>query len=273
MSEECTHDCSSCSSNCADRDPKSFLEAPHPNSKIGKVIGVVSGKGGVGKSMVTELLAVEFARRGYHCGILDADITGPSIPKAFGLTEKAMGNETTIFPVKTKKYGIDVISINLLLANETDPVVWRGPVIGGTVKQFWTDVLWDNVDYLFVDMPPGTGDVALTVFQSIPVDGIVVVTSPQDLVSMIVGKAMKMAELMNIPVLGLVENMSYIQCPDCGKKLYPFGESRIEETAAAYHVPVLSRIPIDPDLTAACDGGTVEDLEEDYMTDVICVIE
>ena len=218
MSEECTHNCSNCSSSCDSRDSQSFLEAPHPGSKIGKVVGVVSGKGGVGKSMVTELLAVEFARRGYHCGILDADITGPSIPKAFGLTEKAMGNETTIFPVRTKKYGIDVMSINLILPNDTDPVVWRGPVIGGTVKQFWTDVLWDDVDYLFVDMPPGTGDVALTVFQSIPVDGIVVVTSPQDLVSMIVGKAIRMAEMMNIPVLGLIENMSYIECPTAAKE-------------------------------------------------------
>ena len=273
MSEECTHDCSSCSSNCASRDPQSFLEAPHPNSKIGKVIGIVSGKGGVGKSMVTDLLAVEFARRGYHCGILDADITGPSIPKAFGVTEKARGNETTIFPVQTKKYGIDVMSINLLLEDETDPVVWRGPVIGGTVKQFWTDTLWDNVDYLFVDMPPGTGDVALTVFQSIPVDGIVVVTSPQDLVSMIVGKAMKMAELMNIPVLGLVENMSYAECPDCGKKIPVFGESHIADVAAQYHVPVLAQMPINPALAAACDNGTVEDLECSYLSDAAMVIE
>lgn len=273
MSEECTHDCSSCSSNCASRDPKSFIEAPHPDSKIGKVIGVVSGKGGVGKSMVTDLLALEFARRGYHCGILDADITGPSIPKAFGLTEKATGNETTIFPVKTKKYGIDVMSINLLLENETDPVVWRGPVIGGTVKQFWTDTLWDNVDYLFVDMPPGTGDVALTVFQSIPVDGIVVVTSPQDLVSMIVGKAVKMAEMMNIPVLGLIENMSYAECPNCGKKIPVFGESHIGDVAAMYHVPVLAQMPINPSLAASCDQGTVEELTCSYLSDAAMVIE
>lgn len=273
MSEECTHDCSNCSSNCESRDPKSFLEPPHPDSRIGKVIGIVSGKGGVGKSMVTELLAVEFAKRGYHCGILDADITGPSIPKAFGLTEKATGNETTIFPVKTKKYGIDVMSINLLLENETDPVVWRGPVIGGTVKQFWTDTLWDNVDYLFVDMPPGTGDVALTVFQSIPVDGIVVVTSPQDLVSMIVGKAVKMAELMNIPVLGLIENMSYAKCPDCGKKIPVFGESHIGDIAATYHVPVLAQMPINPSLAASCDKGTVEDLDCSYLSDAAMVLE
>ncbi len=273
MSEECTHDCSTCSSNCGSKDPKSLLVAPHPNSKIGKVIGVVSGKGGVGKSMVTDLLAVEFARRGYHCGILDADITGPSIPKAFGITEKAQGNETTIFPVKSKKYGVDIMSINVLLENESDPVVWRGPVIGGTVRQFWSDTLWDNVDYLFVDMPPGTGDVALTVFQNIPIDGIVVVTSPQDLVSMIVGKAMKMASLMNIPVLGLVENMSYALCPDCGKKIYVFGESHISEIAEEYHVPVLAQMPINPALASACDNGTVEDLDCSYLEDAALVIE
>lgn len=273
MSEECTHDCSTCSSNCGSKDPKSLLVAPHPNSKIGKVIGVVSGKGGVGKTMVTDLLAVEFARRGYHCGILDADITGPSIPKAFGITEKAQGNETTIFPVKSKKYGVDIMSINVLLENESDPVVWRGPVIGGTVRQFWSDTLWDNVDYLFVDMPPGTGDVALTVFQNIPIDGIVVVTSPQDLVSMIVGKAMKMASLMNIPVLGLVENMSYALCPDCGKKIHVFGESHIGEIAEEYHVPVLAQMPINPSLASACDNGTVEDLDCSYLEDAALVIE
>lgn len=273
MSEQCTHDCSTCSSNCGSKDPKSLLVAPHPNSKIGKVIGVVSGKGGVGKSMVTDLLAVEFARRGYHCGILDADITGPSIPKAFGITEKARGNETTIFPVKSKKYGVDIMSINVLLENESDPVVWRGPVIGGTVRQFWSDTLWDNVDYLFVDMPPGTGDVALTVFQNIPIDGIVVVTSPQDLVSMIVGKAMKMASLMNIPVLGLVENMSYALCPDCGKKIHVFGESHIGEIAEEYHVPVLAQMPINPSLASACDNGTVEDLDCSYLEDAALVIE
>lgn len=273
MSEECTHDCSTCSSNCGSKDPKSLLVAPHPNSKIGKVIGVVSGKGGVGKSMVTDLLAVEFARRGYHCGILDADITGPSIPKAFGITEKAQGNETTIFPVKSKKYGVDIMSINVLLENESDPVVWRGPVIGGTVRQFWSDTLWDNVDYLFVDMPPGTGDVALTVFQNIPIDGIVVVTSPQDLVSMIVGKAMKMASLMNIPVLGLVENMSYALCPDCGKKIHVFGESHISEIAEEYHVPVLAQMPINPALASVCDNGTVEDLDCSYLEDAALVIE
>ena len=273
MSEECTHDCSTCSSNCGSKDPKSLLVAPHPNSKIGKVIGVVSGKGGVGKSMVTDLLAVEFARRGYHCGILDADITGPSIPKAFGITEKAQGNETTIFPVKSKKYGVDIMSINVLLENESDPVVWRGPVIGGTVRQFWSDTLWDNVDYLFVDMPPVTVDVALTVFQNIPIDGIVVVTSPQDLCSMIGGKAMKMVSLMIFPVLGLVENMSYALCPDCGKKIHVFGESHISEIAEEYHVPVLAQMPINPALASACDNGTVEDLDCSYLEDAALVIE
>ena len=272
---ECNHDCGSCSANCESRktDKSEFLEALNPASSVKKVIGIVSGKGGVGKSMVTDLLAVEFARRGYHCGILDADITGPSIPKAFGITEKAQGNETTIFPVKSKKYGVDIMSINVLLENESDPVVWRGPVIGGTVRQFWSDTLWDNVDYLFVDMPPGTGDVALTVFQNIPIDGIVVVTSPQDLVSMIVGKAMKMASLMNIPVLGLVENMSYALCPDCGKKIHVFGESHIGEIAEEYHVPVLAQMPINPSLASACDNGTVEDLDCSYLEDAALVIE
>lgn len=270
MSENCTHDCSSCSAgDCASRD---FLEKPHPNSKIGKVIGVVSGKGGVGKSMVTSLLAVGFSRLGHHCGILDADVTGPSIPKAFGITEKAMGNETTIFPVATKKYGIDVMSVNLLLPNDTDPVVWRGPVIGGTVKQFWTDVLWENTEYLFVDMPPGTGDVALTVFQSIPVDGIVVVTSPQDLVSMIVEKAVKMANMMDIPVIGLIENMSYLECPDCGKKISLFGKSHIDETAARYDIPVLAHMPIQPALAGASDNGDMENFETSFLDNAINII-
>lgn len=273
MSEECTHDCSNCSSSCSSRDRESLLEKPHPNSKIGKVIGIVSGKGGVGKSMVTQLLATAFAKKGNHCGILDADITGPSIPKAFGLTEKAMGNETTIFPVQTKKLGIDVMSINLLLPDDTDPVIWRGPVIAGTVKQFWTDVLWNNVDYMFIDMPPGTGDVPLTVFQSIPIDGIIVVTSPQDLVSMIVQKAVKMAGMMNVPVLGLVENMSYVECPDCGKKIEVFGESHLPSVAASYDLPILARMPINPALTKLCDSGSIEDFEENYLDDAVNVIE
>ena len=209
---ECSHDCSGCSENCAERDPKSFIEKPHELSHIKKVIGIVSGKGGVGKSLVTCMSAVLMNRRGFSTAILDADITGPSVPKAFGLKEKAQGTETAIFPVVTKK-GIRVMSVNLLLPDDTDPVVWRGPIIAGTAKQFWTDVIWDDVDYMFVDMPPGTGDVPLTVFQSIPLDGIIVVTSPQELVSMIVGKAVKMAEMMNIPIIGLVENMSYMSAP------------------------------------------------------------
>lgn len=269
---DCNHDCSSCSSNCGERTPESLIEKPHPDSKIKKVIGVVSGKGGVGKSMVTDLLAVSFSRKGYHCGIMDADITGPSIPKAFGIKEKATGNSTTIFPVKSKT-NIDIMSINLLLEDETDPVIWRGPVIAGTVRQFWTDVLWEDVDYLFVDMPPGTGDVPLTVFQSIPLDGIIVVTTPQDLVSLIVGKAVKMAEMMNIPVLGIIENMSYAQCPDCGRKISVFGESHVKEIADQYGLLVLCQLPINPELTKAVDTGTIEDFDFDYMDDTIKIIE
>lgn len=257
--EGCTHDCSSCGANCSSRqDRASLIATPHEGSTIKNVIGVLSGKGGVGKSAVTELLATAFARQGKHVGILDADITGPSIPKAFGLTERAYGDETTIYPVTSKKLGIDVMSINLLLDNPSDPVVWRGALIGGTVRQFYTDVLWKDIDYLFVDMPPGTGDVALTVFQSIPLDGIVVVTTPQDLVSMIVGKAIKMAGLMDIPVLGLIENMSYVACPDCGKKIEIFGESKVDAVAAEYDLPVLAKLPIDPNLTAAVDVGGIE---------------
>ena len=269
---ECNHDCSSCSSNCGDRAPESFIEKPHLDSNIKKVIGVVSGKGGVGKSMVTDLLAVAYSRKGYHCGIMDADITGPSIPKAFGVTEKATGNSTTIFPVKSKT-NIDIMSINLLLEDETDPVIWRGPVIAGTVKQFWTDVLWEDVDCLFVDMPPGTGDVPLTVFQSLPLDGIIVVTTPQDLVSLIVGKAVKMAEMMNVPVLGIVENMSYVECPDCGRKIHMFGESHVKEIADRYGLLVLSQLPINPELTKAVDTGSIEDLTFDYMDDAVKIIE
>ena len=272
MEENISEECSSCSASCSSRDPKSLLESLHEGSSVKKVIGVVSGKGGVGKSLVTDLLAVSFNRLGYHCGILDADITGPSVPKAFGVTEKATGNETTIFPVKTKT-GIDIMSVNLLLPNDTDPVIWRGPVIAGTVKQFWTDVLWEDIDYLFVDMPPGTGDVPLTVFQSIPVDGIVVVTSPQELVSMIVGKAVKMAEMMNIPIVGVVENMSYFACPDCGKKHSVFGESHLDEIAESYGIPVIGRVPIDVKLASACDKGMIELFEGDYMNDAIKAID
>ncbi len=268
--ENCTHDCSTCGANCGSRhDPADLIATPHEGSLIKNVIGVLSGKGGVGKSAVTELLAVQVAKAGKKVGILDADITGPSIPKAFGLTERAMGDETTIYPVVTKDLNIDVMSIKLLLENPSDPVEWRGALIGGTVRQFYTDVLWKDIDYLLVDMPPGTGDVALTVFQSIPLDGIVVVTTPQDLVSMIVGKAIKMAGLMNIPVLGLIENMSYVSCPDCGKKINIFGESKLDAVAAEYDLPVLARLPIDPTLVSAVDAGQIESYANAQVTDEI----
>lgn len=261
----CDSNCSSCSSaaTCSSK-PQSLIEETNSFNDIKKVIAVVSGKGGVGKSMVTSLMAVNMQRRGFRTSILDADITGPSIPKAFGITEKASANELGIFPLLTST-GIGTMSVNNLLENDTDPVVWRGPVIAGTVKQFWTDVLWGDVDYLFVDMPPGTGDVPLTVFQSLPVDGIIVVTSPQELVSMIVGKAVKMAEMMNIPVLGLVENMSYFTCPDCGKEIPVFGPSKVEEVAAEYGLDVLGRLPINPKLAAACDKGMIELYEGDWL--------
>lgn len=264
MSENCNHDCSSCAQNCGERKAESLLERPHDLSQIKKVIGVVSGKGGVGKSLVTSLLSVLARRNGYRAAILDADITGPSIPKAFGLTKKAVGTEDGLLPVKSKT-GIDIMSVNLLLGNDTDPVVWRGPVIGGTVKQFWTEVIWGDVDYMFIDMPPGTGDVALTVFQSIPVDGIIIVTSPQELVSMIVEKAVKMAELMNIPVLGLVENMSYVKCPDCDKEIKVFGESHIDEISQKYGIDVLGKLPMDSRLAAACDKGMIELFEGSWL--------
>ena len=266
---ECTHDCSSCSSDCSDRtSPQSFLAEPNKKSNVKKVIGIVSGKGGVGKSLVTELLAVATAKSGKKTAIMDADITGPSIPKAFGLTEKANGSEDGIYPVKTK-LGIDVMSINLLLEDITDPVIWRGPVIGGTVKQFWSDVIWEDIDTMYVDMPPGTGDVPLTVFQSLPIDGIIVVASPQELVSMIVAKAVKMAQLMAVPIIGLVENMSYIECPDCGRKIEVFGKSHISEVAAASELPLLGRIPIDPALAAAVDKGAIEDYEQNWLDKAI----
>lgn len=265
---DCDHNCESCSSNCGDRtnDQTDFREKPHELSLIKKVIGVVSGKGGVGKSLVTSMLAVTMNRQGYNTAILDADITGPSIPKAFGLKEKAVGTKGALFPVQTKN-GISVMSINLLLDNETDPVVWRGPIIAGTVKQFWTDVMWSEVDYMFIDMPPGTGDVPLTVFQSIPVDDIVIVASPQELVSMIVEKAVKMANMMNIPILGLVENMSYFRCPDNGKDYKIFGDSHIEEIAKQYDLPVLAKLPIDPSLASLCDAGDIESFEGDYFAE------
>ncbi len=261
---ECTHNCSTCSQNCGERKAESLLEAPNKLSNIKKVIGIVSGKGGVGKSLVTGLMAVLSQRAGYKTAVLDADITGPSIPKMFGIKEKAQGSELGIFPVQSKT-GIEIMSLNLLVKNETDPVVWRGPVIAGTVKQFWTDVVWNDVDFMFVDMPPGTGDVPLTVFQSVPVDGIIVVASPQELVSMIVKKALNMAKLMNIPVLGLVENMSYLECPDCKKKISVFGESHIDETAKETGTEVLAKLPINPKLASACDAGMVELFEGDWL--------
>ncbi len=266
MSENCTHDCGSCSESCESRKqkPEDFLEQPNEASTIKKVIGIVSGKGGVGKSLVTSMLAVLLRRKGLNTAILDADITGPSIPKMFGLTEKARGTENAIFPVYTKE-GTQVMSVNLLLPDETDPVVWRGPVIAGTVTQFWKDVIWSDVDVMLVDMPPGTGDVPLTVFQSIPVDGIIVVTSPQELVSMIVGKAVKMANMMNIPVIGLVENMSYLECSDCGKKIAVFGESHLNETAQKFGLPVLGRVPVDPQIARAADEGKIEELRGEWL--------
>lgn len=270
MSENCTHDCSSCGENCSSRtaDRTSFLEPLNPASSVKKVIGVVSGKGGVGKSLVTSLMAVKMNEKGKRTAILDADITGPSIPKAFGLGTDgiSMTQDGLMIPATTAT-GISIMSANLLLDNETDPVIWRGPVIAGAVKQFWQEALWENIDYMFVDMPPGTGDVPLTVFQALPVDGIIIVTSPQELVSMIVAKAVNMAKKMDIPILGLVENMSYMECPDCGKKIAVFGESHIDEVAKEFGLDVLAKVPIDPRIAANVDGGTVEYLEEDWMNE------
>ena len=264
MSEGCTHDCSSCSADCSSKEKVSLLEDLNPASSVKKVIGVVSGKGGVGKSMITSMLAVLMQRKGYNSAILDADITGPSIPKAFGLNTKAYADNRGLIPVSTKT-GIDVMSINLLLENETDPVVWRGPVIAGTVKQFWTDVIWEDVDFMFVDMPPGTGDVPLTIFQSLPVDGIVIVTSPQELVSMIVEKAVNMADMMNIPILGIVENMSYFECDSCGKRHYIYGKSHIDEIAAKHNIGSVSTIPMNSGLAAGADAGLIELFEGSWL--------
>ena len=270
---ECTHNCSSCGENCPSRNaPQSFLEQPKEGTNVKKVIAVVSGKGGVGKSMVTSILAVLASRKGYKTAILDADITGPSIPKSFGFKGRAMADDNGLLPAETKT-GIKLMSLNMLLENETDPAVWRGPVIAGTVKQFWTDVQWGDIDYMFVDCPPGTGDVPLTVFQSLPVDGIVVVTSPQELVSMIVGKAVHMAEAMNIPVLGLVENMSYFECPDCGKKHDVFGKSHVEDTAAQYGIETVGRLPLDPTLAAGIDAGMAEMVDGRWLDDVMSALE
>ena len=264
----CSGNCSTCGSDCADRKAESLLASLNPKSTVNKVIAVVSGKGGVGKSTVTAMLAVAMARQGKRVGVLDADITGPSAPTAFGVTECQGANEDGLYPALTRG-GIQVMSINLLLDNPADPVVWRGPVIAGAVKQFWTDVIWEDVDYLFVDMPPGTGDVPLTVFQSLPVDGIVIVTSPQDLVSMIVSKAVKMAEMMHIPVLGFVENYSYLECPDCGKRISVFGQSHLDEIAAKFGLPVLARLPIDPAVAQAYDNGMMETVNTDALAQVL----
>lgn len=266
--ENCTHDCSTCGEACAQHEPESLQQPLRPGSRVDKVIAVVSGKGGVGKSLVTSLLACEMQRRGHQAAVLDADITGPSIPQAFGVHGGAMGGEDFLYANRTRT-GIEIMSINLLLPNETDPVVWRGPVIAGAVTQFWTDVQWDNVNYMFVDMPPGTGDVPLTVFQSLPVDGIVIVLSPQELVGMIVEKAVKMAQMMNIPVLGLVENMAYMTCPDCGKRLYPFGEGRTADVAKQYGLPMLAQLPIQPELAKKCDEGRLMDIQLPEMGNAV----
>ena len=265
---DCTHDCSSCSENCSSRTGGIPKEKLNSLSSVKHVVGVVSGKGGVGKSIVTSMLAVLMQRKGYKTAILDADVTGPSIPRAFGLKGSAESDGEHILPVGTKT-GIDVISVNLLLESETRPVIWRGPVIAGMVKQFWTDVVWNDIDYMFIDMPPGTGDVPLTVFQSLPVDGIVIVTTPQELVSMIVSKAANMANMMNIPVLGIVENMSYVVCPDCGKKIYVFGEGKANEVAANFGYEVLGNVPMDQKLAALCDNGIIELMENNYL-DAAC---
>ena len=262
----CSHDCSSCSENCSSRDSKSLLKKPHELSDIKKIIAVVSGKGGVGKSMTCALMAAAAQNKGKVTAIMDADITGPSIPRMFGVTERAQGSENGILPVVSDG-GIQVMSMNVLLENEAEPVVWRGSLISGTVMQFWTDVIWTGVDYMFIDMPPGTGDVPLTVFQSIPLDGIVIVTSPQDLVGMIVQKAVNMANMMNIPVLGIVENLSYIKCPDCGRKISVFGESGVDALALEYGIPNVAKIPIDSDLTKAADTGNIENFQNNYLSD------
>ena len=272
MSEECTHNCDTCGLDCSSRKGGIQKEAPNPASSIKKVIGVISGKGGVGKSLVTGLLAVNAQRNGYRAGILDADITGPSIPRCFGVTGRAAGTETEIFTVPTKT-GIQIMSINLLLDNATDPVVWRGPVIAGAVKQFWTDVVWKDVDFLFVDMPPGTGDVPLTVFQSLPVDGLIVVATPQELVGMIVEKAVNMAGMLDIPILGIVENMSYFECPDCGKRHRIFGDGHAAQIADRFSIPAVAELPMSPKLAAACDKGMLELYEGDWLDGITKKIE
>lgn len=273
MSENCDQNCGSCSEECEDRKEKpDFSSKLHELSNVKKVFGIVSGKGGVGKSLVTSMLAVTMNRMGYHTAILDADITGPSIPKAFGIKGKADGDEYAIYPIKSRT-GIDIMSINLLLHDDTDPVIWRGPILGNTVKQFWSNVVWSDVDFMFIDMPPGTGDVPLTVFQSLPVDGIIIVTSPQELVSMIVSKAVKMAKMMNIPILGLVENMSYFRCPDNDKDYQIFGDSHVEDVAKIYDLEVLAKLPIDPRIAKACDQGAIELIGGDWLDPVADILE
>ena len=267
----CSGNCSSCGESCSERGAESLIAKLNEKSSVKKVIAVVSGKGGVGKSTVTSMLAVAMQRAGKRVAILDADITGPSIPKSFGVTECAGATEAALYPAVTEK-GIQIMSINLLLDNENDPVLWRGPIIAGAVKQFWTDVYWDNVDYMFVDMPPGTGDVPLTVFQSLPIDGVIIVTSPQELVSMIVEKAVKMANMMHVPVLGVVENYSYFRCPDCGKKHEIFGASHLAEIAEAYHLPVLARLPIDPQVAEKIDSGRAEALDTEEMEAAVAIL-
>jgi Mrp family chromosome partitioning ATPase len=270
MSENCDNNCSSCGENCSERktEQTDFTAKLHELSSVGRVIAVMSGKGGVGKSLVTSMLAANMRKEGYNVAVLDADITGPSIPKAFGIREKVYGNELGLIPAKSST-GIEIMSVNLLLENETDPVVWRGPLIGGTVKQFWSDVVWKDIDFMFIDMPPGTGDVSLTVFQSLKVNGIVVVTSPQELVSMIVSKAVKMANLMNIPIIGLVENMSYIECPDCGKRIELFGKSHTDEAAKFHGLEVLAKIPVNSTIAEACDSGEIEKVQTDYLINLV----
>ena len=274
MSENCTHDCNNCTANCASREGQQpdFSAPANANSHVKKVIGIVSGKGGVGKSMVTSMMSVIMRRRGHSVAILDADITGPSIPRAFGVHEQLMGSDEGIYPAVSAT-GIEMVSLNLMLSNETDPVVWRGPIIAGTVKQFWTDVMWGDVDFMFVDMPPGTGDVPLTVFQSLPLDGILVVTSPQELVGMIVEKAANMAAMMNIPVLGIVENMSWFKCDACGKEHRIFGDSHVDEIAARHGVANVARLPIQPGLAVACDTGRVELVEMPWLEDMATALE
>lgn len=269
---DCTHDCSTCASSCSSRDKKSFIKSPHKKSHIKRVIAVASGKGGVGKSLVTSLLAVRAQAMGYKAAVLDADITGPSIPKSFGANDIATGEEGAIYPV-TSKGGIKLISMNNLLEHEDDPVIWRGTLIAGAAVQFWTDVVWDDIDVMFIDMPPGTGDVPLSVFQSIPLSGVVVVSSPQELVEMIVKKAVNMAKMMNVPLLGLAENMSYFTCPDCGKKFELFGASKAEELANKYGFPAWARIPINPDVARLADAGQIEQADTDPLKEIFAQVE